>query len=433
VPRLDPLVADGLLALVAAGVAVAQLEGAASPRDRGALNVALVLLQTLALVGRRRFPFVVFAAGVVALGIQGLLDLWSPTVAFLAVNVALYSLAAYGDRRLAVLGVGGWLALLTLRLVQLVVTAWPQVAVADVFDVVDDYVLLAAAWTLGVGIRQRRLHAAALEDRAARLEREREEKARQAATQERLRIARELHDVVAHSLSVIGVQAGAARLVLDTGPDPARAREAVAAIEATANRAMAEMRRALGILRDPQSTGGLGLSPPDPRSTGGLGLSPPDPRSTGGLGLSPPDPRGADASLAPLPGLAQLPDLLDQVRRAGLPVELAVHGTPRPLAASVDLSLYRIVQEALTNALKHAGAAHAKVLVRYDRHDVEVEVTDDGRGPAPPADGPAGRDGAGTVGMRERVALFGGELRVGPRPHGGYAVRACLPISAEEP
>jgi signal transduction histidine kinase len=396
VPRLDPLVADGLLALVAAAVAVAQLQGAASPRDRGALNVALVLLQALPLVGRRRVPFVVFAVGAVALGVQGLLNLWSPTVAFLAVNVALYSLAAYGDRRLAVLGVGGWVTLLTLRLLQLVVTAWPHVAVADVFDVVDDYVLLAAAWTLGVGIRQRRLHAAALEDRAARLEREREEKARQAATQERLRIARELHDVVAHSLSVIGVQAGAARLVLDTGPDPARAREAVAAIEATANRAMAEMRRALGILRDA---------------------------------------RGSEAAtaLAPLPGLRQLPDLLDQVRRAGLPVELAVEGTPRPLATSVDLSLYRIVQEALTNALKHAGAAHAEVLVRYDQHDVEVEVADDGRGPAPPAGGPVGREGAGTIGMRERVALFGGELRVGPRPHGGYAVKACLPISVEEP
>ncbi|HZA82992.1 MAG TPA: histidine kinase, partial [Actinomycetes bacterium] len=311
------------------------------------------------------------------------------------------------DRRLAALGLGGWLALLTLRLLQLVVAAWPHVAVADVFDVVDDYVVLAAAWTLGVGIRQRRLHATALEDRAARLEREREEKARQAATQERLRIARELHDVVAHSLSVIGVQAGAARPVLDSDPDPARAREAVAAIEDTANRAMAEMRRALGILRDIPATGGLALSPPDPQGGGGGA--------------------GAPARPAPAPRPAR------PGTPGGLPVDLAVHGTPRPLAASVDLSLYRIVQEALTNALKHAGAAHAKVLVRYDRHDVEVEVTDDGRGPAPPAEGPAGRDGAGTVGMREREALFGGELWVGPRPHGGYAVRACLPVSAEEP
>jgi signal transduction histidine kinase len=156
------------------------------------------------------------------------------------------------------------------------------------------------------------VHAAELEDRAARLEREREEKARQAVIQERLRIARELHDVVAHSLSVIGIQAGAARLVLDADPHPTRAREAVAAIEATANHAMAEMRRALGILRATEPSG---------------------------------------VALAPLPGLRQLPALLDQLRSAGLPVELIVEGTPKPLATSIDLSLYRIVQEALTNAL----------------------------------------------------------------------------------
>jgi signal transduction histidine kinase len=135
-------------------------------------------------------------------------------------------------------------------------------------------------------------------------------------------------------------------------------------------------------------------------------------------------------ALAPLPGLGQLPALLDQVRAAGLAVELAVAGTPRPLATSIDLSLYRIVQEALTNALKHAKAASAEVVVCYGDHDVTVEVTDDGRGPPPAA---ARSAGAGTIGMRERVALFGGELRVGPRPRGGYAVRVCLPISAEEP
>jgi len=257
--------------------------------------------------------------------------------------------------------------------------------------VVDDYVLLAAAWTLGEGVRQRRVHAAELEDRAARLEREREEKARQAVIQERLRIARELHDVVAHSLSVIGIQAGAARLVLDADPHPTRVREAVAAIEATANHAMAEMRRALGILRATEPSG---------------------------------------VALAPLPGLGQLPALLDQLRSAGLPVDLTVTGEPRPVATSIDLSLYRIVQEALTNALKHARATRAEVMVGYGAHDITVEVTDDGRGPPPSA---ARSQGAGTIGMRERVALFGGELQVGPRAQGGYAVRVCLPIPAEAP
>ena len=390
-PRVEPLVADGLLALVAAGLSLAQLQSFPSPRSRGTLNVALVLLQTLPLVFRRRAPFTVFAVAAAAAAVQGTLQLRGPLFAFLALNLALYSLAAYGDRRLAILGAAVWALLLTVRLGYLIATSWPQVTITEMYDVVDDYVLLAAAWTLGEGVRQRRAYAAELEDRAARLEREREEKARQAATQERLRIARELHDVVAHSLSVIGVQAGAARLVLDADPHPTRAREAVAAIEATANQAMTEMRRALGILRATEPSG---------------------------------------VALAPLPGLDQLPALLDQIRAAGLPVGLTVAGSPRPLATSTDLSLYRIVQEALTNALKHAKATRAEVVVGYGADDITVEVSDDGRGPPPSS---ARSQGAGTIGMRERVALFGGELQVGPRPQGGYAVRVCLPIPAEAP
>jgi signal transduction histidine kinase len=238
-PRPDPLLADGLLALVAAGLALAQLQERPDPADRGTLNVVLVLAQTLPLTARRRLPALVFAVGAGSMAVQGTLGLYSPTFAFLAINVALYSLAVYGEHRLAVLGVVVWACLLTVNLAWFLARTWPDVTISHLYDALNDYVLLAAAWTLGQGVRQRRRHAAELEDRAARLEREREEKARQAATQERLRIARELHDVVAHSLSVIGVQAGAARLVLDADPDPARARSAVAAIEATANRAMA--------------------------------------------------------------------------------------------------------------------------------------------------------------------------------------------------
>jgi signal transduction histidine kinase len=250
-----PLVADGLVALVAAGFSLAQLKGFPNPQDRSTLNVVLVLLQTLPLAFRRRAPFTVFAVVAVAAGVQGVLGWRGPLFAFLSLNLAVYSLAAYGDRRLAIGAVAAWAGLLTGRLGYVIVTAWPHVAISDLYNVVDDYVLLAAAWILGEGIRRRRVHAAELEDRASRLEREREEKARQAVTQERLRIARELHDVVAHSLSVIGVQAGAARLVLDAGTNTARAREAVAAIEATANQAMTEMRRALGILRDTDPPG----------------------------------------------------------------------------------------------------------------------------------------------------------------------------------
>jgi signal transduction histidine kinase len=153
---------------------------------------------------------------------------------------------------------------------------------------------------------------------------------------------------------------------------------------------MTEMRRALGILRDSQ--------PPRP-------------------------------ALAPLPGLGQLPALVGQLRSAGLAVALTVAGPPQPLPTSIDLSLYRIVQEALTNTLKHAKASHAEVVVGYGSGEITIEVTDNGRGTTPAA---AGTESAGTIGMRERVALFGGELQVGPRPQGGYGVRVRLPIPAEQ-
>lgn len=390
ITRLNPVLLDGLVALISAGLAVAELQRQSALRDRSAINVFFVLLQTLPLLFRRRYAFTVFAVGATSLGVQGSLGFYSPTFAFLAVNLALYSLAAYGDHRLAVWGASMWTISVTLNLVTTISTTGLGVAFADPYDVFNDYVLLTAALVSGQATRQRRVRAAELEDRAARLEREREEKARQAATQERLRIARELHDVVAHSLSVIGVQAGAARLVL--GSEPARAGEAVAAIEATANRAMAEMRLALGILRDTEGAAGV--------------------------------------SLAPLPRLSQLPSLIEQMRAAGLPVDLSVQGTPRRLATSIDLSLYRIVQEGLTNSLKHAGATRAEVVVRYGDHDIELEVSDDGRGSSPSAQR---SEGAGTIGMRERVALFGGSLRVGPRPQGGYSVRVCLPTAGENP
>ena len=212
--------ADGLVALVAAGFSLAQLQGFPNPQDRRPLNVVFILLQTLPLAFRRRAPFTVFAIVAAAAGVQGVLGWRGPLFAFLALNLALYSLAAYGDRRLAIGAVVVWTGLLTVRLGYLIVTTWPHVAVTDLSDVIDDYVLLAAAWSLGEGVRQRRTRAAELEDRAVRLEREREEKARQAVIQERLRIARELHDVVAHSLSVIGFRP--VRPVWCSTPTPTR-------------------------------------------------------------------------------------------------------------------------------------------------------------------------------------------------------------------
>ena len=211
---------------------------------------------------------------------------------------------------------------------------------------------------------------------------EREERARAAVAEERTRIARELHDVVAHAVSVIVLQARGARHALDN--DPNEARDAVDSIESTATGALAEMRRLLGMLRADDET----------------------------------------LALAPQPSIAGLEALAEQVREAGLPIELRIEGEPRELPPGIDLSAYRIVQEALTNVLKHAGPrASARVLVRYGEDQVEVEVADDGSG-----DSDAESGGHGLLGMRERVTVFGGAFESGPRPDGGFSVRAYLPL-----
>jgi signal transduction histidine kinase len=250
-------------------------------------------------------------------------------------------------------------------------------------------VIYATAWILGDNIRVRRAYTAALEARAALLEREREEHARLAVAEERARIARELHDIVAHHVSVMVVQAGAARRVLAQQPNLAT--EALNDVEATGRQALAEMRRMLGVLRSDVE---------------------------------------ADA-LAPQPSLERLEALVEQVGEAGLPVDLVVEGARRPLPPGVDVNAYRIVQEALTNVLKHAGKAAAKVRVRYGPRDLELEITDDGRGAAAAVLSRMGA-GQGVVGMRERAQLHGGELEAGPLMTGGFQVRARLQIDESD-
>jgi signal transduction histidine kinase len=215
------------------------------------------------------------------------------------------------------------------------------------------------------------------------LEREREEKARTAVAEERVRIARELHDVVAHAISLIVLQARGGRRSLAT--DPAETLEALDTIEATGSQALAEMRRLLGMLRTDDE----------------------------------------QIALAPQPSLRYLDALAAQVGEAGLAVDLSVEGEPIELPPGVDLSAYRIVQEALTNALKHAGPATARVVVRYRENDLELEITDTGLG-AGASDG----EGHGLVGMRERVSLYGGKIEAGPQDGGGFAVRARLPMES---
>jgi signal transduction histidine kinase len=246
------------------------------------------------------------------------------------------------------------------------------------------------AWVFGDSMRYRRAYYTNLEDRAARLEAERDAQAQIAAAAERARIARELHDVVAHNVSVMVVQADGASYAL--GSDPDRARQALAAISATGRQALAEMRRMLGVLRR--------------------------------------DEDGTEPGRAPLPGIGQLGELLEQARATGLAVSFTVEGVPQPLPDGAALAAYRIVQESLTNTRKHGGPrATAEVTLRYLEDALLLRIADDGRGAAAASDGA----GHGLTGMRERVAVYGGWVQAGPRPSGGYHVAALLPLVAPAP
>jgi signal transduction histidine kinase len=255
-------------------------------------------------------------------------------------------------------------------------------------DHVAVLVVLVAVWGGGRSLRLRRAYLEELRDRATRLERAHAADTRAARAEERSRIARELHDVVAHHVSVMTVQAAAARKVL--AADPELAREALSAIESTGRTAMAEMRDIVGVLR-----------------------------------------ADARAELTPQPGMRDLPALVEQVeqmREAGLITTLSVEGEAGPLPAGVDLAAYRLVQEGLTNSLRHAGTgARAVVTVRRGRDELEVRVEDDGLGAAVSPRRP-GRPGHGLVGIRERVALYGGILTIGPKAGGGFKVRATFPL-----
>jgi signal transduction histidine kinase len=389
--RAHPLAADALLAALLAVVSLVVLaymnrDCTGGCRPGGAGAVALVLLQTVPLAWRRRRPLATCVVAGVASAVYGAapypdLGLSVPPGGL----VALYTAAAWCSQRTALLAgvavaVGG-----------ATIMALPATD-ADVVDVALAALALVTAWVLGDRARIQRAWAAALQERAERLERERESDARRAVAEERTRIARELHDVVAHHVSMMVVQAEAGPVVVER--DPSRAAGAFDAIAVTGRQALVEMRRLLGVLR------GNGDGAP---------------------------------SLAPQPGLAEVPALVEQVGRTGLAVELVVEGEPCPLPAGVDLSAYRIVQEALTNTVRHAGPGRARVLVRYREHDLELRVDDDGPGSprgrkAPPRTAPDSPVGQGLVGMRERVHLFGGELQAGPRPEGGFAVAARLPI-----
>ena len=325
-----------------------------------------------ALLARRRFPFgaplaptAIMAAGSFFVG-EGLRVLALPIL----IAILAGWLMGYGNgRRRAVIGL-----VLQYACVQTVTAHFGQPGAGDV---IFRSLLIGAPWLAGHTVRTRAEIGRSLEERTQQLEAAREEAARTAVAEERLRIARELHDVVAHSISVMTIQAGAARLLLDE--DVERAEEPLLRVEETGRETLTEMRRLLGVLRRDMVPHG----PPEAR-----------------------------------PSLEHIDSLLDQYREAGLPVELAVEGNERPLPPGLDLAAYRVVQEALTNTLKHAGGAHVAVTIAYGAESLELCVADDGNGTPAPA--PAGNDsgGHGLVGMRERAAIYGGRLDAGPSPTG---------------
>jgi len=341
------------------------------------IDAALVL----PLIWRRRRPVVVFGVLAAVALVQWAVGLrLSADVALL---VALYTVAAREPRRVAVvagavLEAGAVLA---------------AVRFAPAGDVLGSVVFLSglvvAAFFIGTTVQTRRAYLGALVDRAARAERERDQQALLAASTERARLARELHDIVAHSLTVVVTMAEAAAASTDT--DPPAARAAMEQVATTGRLALAEMRRLVGVLR------------------------------TG--------PHDDLADLTPVQGLDAVDGLVTGARAAGLPVRLTVGGRPRPLSVAMDTTAYRIVQESLTNVLKHALAPSVvEVLLRWEEERLVLQVSDDGRPPST-----AREPGHGLAGMRERLAILGGELSAGPGSTGGWRVRATLPLGEGTP
>ena len=392
--RAHPFAADLLLAVVLAGLSIPSLWWGDVPkyrpqgidfRDADALGVLLTLAATIPLAWRRKAPIVVInIVGIAAILLSA--TNFASSLGGIGVLIALYSVAAHCSRGISKICLG---ITLVGTLTALLVASWDLTV--DLFA--TNFIVFITAWALGDNLQTRRRYVAELEQKADRLEAEREQNAARAVSEERSRIARELHDVVAHNVSVMVVQAGGARRTIDRNPE--RVRDILESIESTGRQALGEMRRLLGVLRA--------------------------------------DDEATDAR-APQPGVSRLDDLVQTVRTAGLPVEIMVEGAPTPLSAGVDLSAYRIVQEALTNALKHAGPATAEVVLRYADDALEVSVRDNGRGSAT-ALAQAGSNGSanghGIAGMRERVTLYGGQLRAGPRRGGGYEVVAILPLGPD--
>ncbi|HXU85402.1 MAG TPA: histidine kinase [Verrucomicrobiae bacterium] len=380
---VDALIAGGLTAVSLLAI----FGGAGDVGGREPLSVGLLLLQTVPLVARRIAPLPVLAVTFGATFVHILIAFGHGSLnETLGALVALYTVAEQGDRRTSVP------AAVVLGSSFAAVFYAAGVLPVGLQGLLQSELSVVLAWAFGDSARSRRLVASLLADRDRMIELEREERAARAVQAERERIARELHDVVTHHVSVVVIQAGAAQRALDKRPE--QVRQALAAIEQTGRQALVDMRRMLGILGEPAAA----------------------------------DDGGLTSGLEPMPGLDRIGELLERVRAAGLPVEVSITGEPRPLDAGVELSAYRIVQEALTNALKYARGARAKVVLRYAADAFEIEVVD--AGGVAPAGIEASHDGRGLIGMRERVGLFGGRLEAGPTGD-GFRVVAHMPLPVD--
>ncbi|AZP19463.1 sensor histidine kinase [Streptomyces aquilus] len=388
--RRHPTWVDGFWAVFLFGISVVfeVAEQSDEGTDAEAAVIPIVLLLCVVIALRRRMPEKMLLLAI-AIGVAQLLTDVPTTPGDFAFLVIVYTVAATGARWASRLALAMGLSAACVAHLR-----WwnhDASALANAALIVFQTVPFALAWVLGDSMRTRRAYFAQLEERASRLEKEREAQAKVAVAAERARIARELHDVVAHNVSVMVVQADGAAYVLDAAPD--QAKKALETISSTGRQALAEMRRLLGVLRtgEHQEVG----------------------------------------EYVPQPDVEQIDDLVEQCRTSGLPVDFKVEGTPRPLPSGVELTAYRIVQEALTNTRKHGGPnAGASVRLVYFDDGLGLLVEDDGKG-APHElyeDGGADGQGHGLIGMRERVGMVGGTLDAGPRPGGGFRISALLPL-----
>ncbi|WP_406211069.1 sensor histidine kinase [Kitasatospora sp. NBC_01560] len=369
---------------------------------RAGVQLAIAIVLPLLMVFRRRRPDLTVAAAAV-IGVTQIALNVDPGAASIAYLVFAYTGAAFGSRWISRLALAAGLAAGPLvfweqGLLKSEYHRETQTTTFHPYGIGEMLLIMGLmtspfilCWAWGRLTRVRRAYLVELEDRAARLERERDAQAKVAVAAERARIARELHDVVAHNVSVMIVQADGAAYVLDNSPQ--QAKEALGTIASTGRQALVEMRRLLGVLRT----------------------------------------AGTAEEYVPQPGVEELPELLEQVRTAGLQVDFATSGDPRELPRGVELTVYRIVQEALTNVRKHGGPdVHARVAVDFGERELAVLIEDDGRGSTDEQLTGGGTDGQGhgLIGMRERVGMVSGSLDVGPRPGGGFRIRAVLPLKA---